>query len=115
MGRSTRRRSPSRSESDRRLAPDGTVASRLSVPTKHDAASRTPSAQVFIRLHVEPHRKQRELAPGDQEPTTGSGAPTREPRHRHQDAEPVEEDERMEVADDVLLAHAPEEPAHEQP
>ena len=42
-------------------------------------------------------------------------APSSRPSEGHQDAERVEEDERVEVADHVLLPQAPEEALHEQP
>ena len=45
----------------------------------------------------------------------GLGDAEREADRDHQEAERVEEDERVEVADHVLLAHAPEEALDEQP
>ena len=42
-------------------------------------------------------------------------APSRRPASGHHDPERVEEDERVEVADHVLLAQPPEEALHEQP
>ncbi len=41
--------------------------------------------------------------------------PEAEPEQRHQEAEGVEEDQRMKVADDVLLPHPPEEALDQQP
>src|SRR5919201_442947 len=41
--------------------------------------------------------------------------PESEAAHRHHESEEVEEHERVEVADDVLLAHPPEEALDEQP
>ena len=45
----------------------------------------------------------------------GDDEPEREPEHRHQGAEHVEEDERVEVADHVLLLHPPPEALEEEP
>ena len=47
--------------------------------------------------------------------STVSAMPSAEPDDRHHDPEEVEEDERVEVADHVLLAHPPEEALEQQP
>src|SRR3954464_9472765 len=89
------------------------------------------SAQVLVRLHVEPHREERELRARDEEqrdeddrrrrdavpadPGDGLDDPEREPRARHDHPERVEEDERVEVADHVLLTQPPEEALDQQP
>src|SRR4029453_2366342 len=90
-----------------------------------------PSAQVFVRLHVEPHGKQEELEPGDDEQCDEDDGGARDlvPRDAEADLEPaedeasaeeehpqgVEEDEGMEVADDVFLLHPPEEALQKEP
>src|SRR5437764_1064101 len=84
-----------------------------------------PSAQVLVRLHVEPHCKQGELRSEDQQECDEDDRSDRDrvahdPQHdlrdaepeadqRHEESERVEEHEWMEVADHVLLAHPPEE------
>src|SRR5690242_655413 len=89
------------------------------------------SAEVLVRLHVEPHRKQRELAARDEQerdehdrcrrdvmaadPLDRLHHAEHESNRRHHEAERVEEDERMEVSDDVLLAQPPEEALPEEP
>src|ERR1700756_3631436 len=89
------------------------------------------SAQVFVRLHVEPHGEKRELRPGDEQkryqddgadadlvaadPVDELEHAEDEAREHGEEAERIEEDERMEVADDVLLAQSPEEAAQQQP
>src|SRR5439155_3079224 len=89
------------------------------------------SAEILVRLHVEPHRKQRELRAGDQEqgnqddgadahlvpgdPVADLDRPEDEPGQRGKEAERVEEDERVEVPDHVLLPQPPEEALQEQP
>ena len=101
------------------------------VPSRTHGEARS-LAQVLVRLHVEPHREQRELAARDEQQRDqhdrrrpGSPLPMM-PQHRlgdaereaddgHHDPERVEEDERVEVADDVLLAHPPEEALEQQP
>src|SRR5579862_3022102 len=106
---------------------------RRGEPSRLDprASSRTASPQVLVRLHVEPHREQRELRAEDQEQgdehhRRGGDLVAHDPQHdlrdpepeaedRHQHAEQVEEDERVEVADDVLLRQAPPEALEEQP
>src|SRR5207245_1369191 len=81
------------------------------------------SAEVLVRLHVEPHREERELRARDQEQGDehdrcrrdvvaaqtehGLEDAERKSGERHHEAEEIEEDERVEVANDVLLAHPP--------
>src|SRR5438445_3794135 len=88
-------------------------------------------AQILVRLHVEPHREQRELRPGDeQQRDENDGADADgiacdpvgdlddaedEPRERREEAEGVEEHERVEVTDHVLLTQTPEERLDQQP
>src|SRR5215217_7992116 len=99
--------------------------------TRIDPDPGRSSAQILVRLHVEPHREERELRARDQEqgdqddcrrrdvvaedPQHRLEDPQREAEQRHQEAERVEEHQRVEVADHVLLAHPPEEALHEQP
>src|SRR6266487_302232 len=87
--------------------------------------------QILVRLHVEPHREQRELRAEDQQQRDehdGAGRdgvaldpqhdlqdPEREPEQGHHEAEDVEEDERVEVADHVLRPQPPEEALQQQP
>src|SRR6266496_3963200 len=89
------------------------------------------SSEVLVRLHVEPHGEERELRAGDQQerdeddrgrrdavpedPQHDLRDPEAEAEQRHQESEHVEEDERVEVADHVLLAQPPEEALPEQP
>src|SRR4051794_24482241 len=89
------------------------------------------SAQILVRLHVEPHREERELRAGDEQerdqhdgadahlvpgdPVPELDAAEDEPHERREESEGVEEDEWVEVADDVLLAQPPEEAVDEQP
>src|SRR6266540_7334142 len=97
------------------------------------SSSSTSSAlsQILVRLHVEPHRKQRELGPEDQQQRDEDDRPDRdgvphdpqddlrdpepEAEKGHQETEDVEEDERVEIPDHVLLPHAPEEALQEEP
>ena len=55
----------------------------------------------------------RDLVPGDAEDDLDQ--PEQEARRRHQHAEDVEEDERVEVADHVLLPHPPPEALEQEP
>src|SRR5512134_664403 len=87
--------------------------------------------QILVRLHVEPHREERELAARDQEqrdqddrrrrdlvplqPQDHLDRAEQEAGDGHHEPERVEEDERVEVPDHVLLAQPPEEPLHQQP
>src|SRR6266508_4991193 len=87
--------------------------------------------QILVRLHVEPHRKERELGPEDQQqrdeddgshrdgvphdPQDDLSDPEPEAEKGHQETEDVEEDERVEMPDHVLLPHAPEEALQEEP
>src|SRR3990172_12722607 len=91
---------------------------------------RAVSAQVLVRLHVEPHGKQRQLKTCDQQHGDEDDRGRRdlvpedaqddlenaepEARERHEHAEGGEEDERVEVADNVLLPHAPPEALEEE-
>src|SRR5215213_8437155 len=100
-------------------------------PMTGRAADLFPSAQVLVRLHVEPHGEEQELEPRDDEEgdEDDRGARDRVPRDAEADLEPaehearaeeqhpqrVEEDEWMEVADDVLLLHPPEETLRQKP
>src|SRR5262245_2300366 len=93
--------------------------------------ARSTLAKVLVRLHVEPHREECELAARDEEQRDQHDRRRRdrvaaettdrledaedEPDGGHDESEEVEEDERVEVADDVLLAHPPEEPLPEEP
>src|ERR1044072_2382935 len=88
-------------------------------------------AQVLVRLHVEPHGEKEELEPGDDEErdeddrgardlVARDAQPDLEPAEdeagaEEDDSEHVEEDEGMEVADDVLLLHPPEEALRQEP
>src|SRR6266487_2388365 len=94
-------------------------------------ARRAASAQILVRLHVEPHGEERELRAEDQqqrdehdrsdrdrvahEPQYDLRDSEPEAQQRHQETEGVEEDERVKVPDHVLLSHPPEETLHEQP
>ena len=106
------------------LERDGTAES----PTR----KREASAELLVRLLVEPHPEQRELRARDQEQRheddrrgrdlvveedarAGDDEAEEKPEHRHQRAEHVEEDERVEVADHVLLLHPPPEALEEEP
>src|ERR1051325_886995 len=94
-------------------------------------ASTTAAAQVLVRLHVEPHREQRELRAEDQkqrdehdrrrgdvvseDPEDDLGDAEPEAEEAHQEPEQIEEHERMEIANHILLAHSPEETLDQQP
>src|SRR5205085_7362583 len=95
--------------------------------TRSPGRSAEQSPQVFVRLHVEPHGEERELRPGDEQERDQDDGPDadlvavdpvdelehaeEEARKGGEEAERIEEDERVEVADDVFLAQAPEEAA----
>src|SRR5215475_11726207 len=90
-----------------------------------------PLPQVLVRLHVEPHREQRELEARDDEerdedhgrdrnrvtgdPVADDDEPEQHARDRRNEPHHVEEDERMEVPLHVLLPEPPEEAPYEQP
>src|SRR6266516_3800916 len=120
-------RKRSLSSTARRSEADGT-------PPLSESSTPLPTAltQILVRLHVEPHRKQREEQPKEKEQcdeyhcSGGWVAPLRvagyglhdsdgHPEKRHQETKHVEEDERMEVADHVLLPHSPPETLEQEP
>src|SRR3972149_10961145 len=93
--------------------------------------SKAPSPQVLVRLHVEPHGEEEELHPGDDQGRDEHDRRDRDrvardakgrfddaeddPRDEEDKPQPPEEDERVEVADDVLLLQPPEEALEQEP
>src|SRR5262249_49999339 len=87
------------------------------------SGSHRQSAQLLVRLHVEPHREERELDAEDQQQRDQHGGrgrdhvaedaqddlgdPESEAGEEQRQTQDVEEDERVEVPDHVLLLHPP--------
>src|SRR5688572_16676299 len=100
--------------------------------TRSAAMPQFVSAELLVRLLVEPHGEERELRAGDEEERDEDDrrgrdvVPPADSEDRdeqaeqesddgHQRTEAVEEDERVEVSDHVLLRHPPPEALEEEP
>src|SRR6187455_1577627 len=103
----------------------------MSAPTGRAGHLFPWSAQFFVRLHVKPHGEEQKLQPRDDEQRDQDDRCARdrvpcdaepdleqaeqEARAEEEHPQRVEEDEWMEVADDVLLLHPPEEALRQKP